>query len=243
MHRRPSRHRVVVVVGGGLVVVVVLGTVVVVVGGRRAEGGVVVVGAAGFVVVDAAAVPGVSTSDTVAGGARPTMGCPGGRRDRSAGHARGRGRRRAGGGREPWRRRSSARRTGRAHVVHASAPAAVAWSLRARTATSTASRRPTTASPANMPARWERGRSHRARRRTPGDQRPRVAVRRRRAAFARVGPGPVLVHVDPFLVRRQRRWFPPEETAWARKLASGSAPRQRAGAARPLTGRGREARP
>ena len=206
-----------VVVGGGpVVVVVVLGTVVVVVGWRLRRG-----------TWSWSAQPGSWSSTRRRGTGRldqrhgrrrrrrhRTMGCPGGRRDRSAGRARGRGRRRArrgrsggGGGLRPDGRDG-------AHVVHASAPEAAAWSLRARRrrgprAGGRRRRAPPTCPPDASAGRCSAGASANS----SWTRYPASPSATGRAAFARVGPDPVLVHVDPFLVRRQRRWFPPEETA------------------------------
>ena len=203
-----------VVVGGGLVVVVVLGAVVVVVGGGF-EGDVVVVGRPGSWSSRRrrwyrASRP--ATRSPAAAARHRTTGCPGGRRDRSAGRARGRGRRRARCGRSG--RRGGLRPDGRdgAHVVHR---------LRRKPWLGASGRegdedREQEADDGE-PRQHARPMGARPLIGLVGellvDQLPRVAVRHRRAAFARVGPDPVLVHVDPFLVPRQRRWFPPEETA------------------------------
>ncbi len=232
-----------VVVGGGLVVVVVLCAVVVVVGGGSA-GDVVVVGAGGLAVVDAAALgPDVWTSDTVAGGgtarcdvrvvvvtAGPdapevvvdgALGAGGAAAASVFGPTVGTG---------PTRCRACAGSRG------VEPPGA--------NATRTASRSPTAASPANMPARCERGPSSggaSANSRCSGCPTSPVAP----AAPASPGWGPV--PSSSMSIRstsaggaggsHQRK------PRVARKLASASVGGRRADPASPLTGPRRDARP
>ena len=233
----PRMHDVVVVVGGGLVVVVVGGTVVVVVGGGPAVEVVVVgdpgvvVGAAGVVVGAAGvAVPGVSTSDAVAGAvdvpARRgvlvvVVTAPPGTLETVVGEVLGEG----GAGVVVGPERGTGPPSCRACVGRRGVEPPGAK------ATRTASRRPTTASPANMPARCERGRSSGASVNSASPRCPRcaevpgVAVRRC-AAYAGVGPHPVLVHVDPFLVRRRGAGGSHQrKPRVARKHTVGSGPR------------------
>jgi len=238
-------HDVVVVVGGGLVVVVVvLGTVVVVVGGGS-EGDVVVVGGAGVDVVDtAAAVPGVSTSDTDAGGDGVTgrwdvrvvvVTDPPGTLEVVLDDVLGAGGAAAAAVFGP---------DGAGPTSCTACAGSRGLEPPGAKATSTASRRPTTASPANMPARCERGCCSGGASANSGWIRCRASPS---ATGAPPSPGPGPIPSSSMSIRSSSAGSAgsshQRKPRVARKLTSGPASRQRGWQRTALTGRGREARP